>query len=226
MTQTHHRREAQWTCLHVWCVVQSNDDLSTTSLQLHNSSPLSGSVSVHRCRSSAWVPLPIRPAPERRDRLPHADVREALPHRAGNAAQRRRIGRGNVRITWREGFGETHTFDWKTLSPHYLATICNSEKRGREILICQSIAIFYLLILYWCSHSKKNLYFLLNIPHECFEGRRWTHTEFLFDPNPKSEQAKNILVQGRLVSTGETETSKYNPTIFIPWLMETCRIMH
>lgn len=76
------------------------------------------------------------------------------------------------------------------------------------------------------SQQQKNQYFLLNIPHECFEGKGDEHTEFLFDPNPNSEQAKNILVQGRLVSTGETETSKYNPTIFIPWLMETCRIIH
>lgn len=142
-------------CLHVWCVVQSNDDRSTTSLQLHTSPPLSGSVSVHRWRSSTRVSVPIRPAPERRDRLPHADVREALPHRAGNAAQRRRIRRGSGRVTWREGSRETLTFDWKTLSPHYLATICNSEKRGRGTLIFQSIAIFYLLILYRCSHCKK-----------------------------------------------------------------------
>lgn len=61
------------------------------------------SVLVHRRQPSRWVTLPVRPPPQRRDRLPHADLREALPHRAGDAASGRRSGRGRRQDTRWEG---------------------------------------------------------------------------------------------------------------------------
>uniref|UniRef100_A0A087YME5 Dynein axonemal heavy chain 17 n=1 Tax=Poecilia formosa TaxID=48698 RepID=A0A087YME5_POEFO len=57
--------------------------------------PLPGNMdynSYHQFRSI--VALPVRPSSQRRDRRPHADVREAFPHHAGDAAQRRRSRRG------------------------------------------------------------------------------------------------------------------------------------
>lgn len=72
--------------------MQGRRRLQLAQLSLLTQPPFTGLPRIHRREPAPREPLPVRPAPQRGDRLPDGHLGEAVPHCPGDAAQGDRLG--------------------------------------------------------------------------------------------------------------------------------------